>query len=102
MQRGRTPGGAVRYLLDLTVSEMKQIDRTIWLVFARGWHRSTNAPEGKRRAESVSIFVCKIDEEKAEVMAFQNTRARPITDQASAESWGAFDVSWERREMGNI
>jgi uncharacterized protein (TIGR02246 family) len=87
--------------LDLTVSEMKQIDQRTWLVFARGWHRPSNAPDGKRRAESVNIFVCKIDEEKAEVVAFQNTRARPITDQASAELWRAFDTSWERQETTN-
>jgi uncharacterized protein (TIGR02246 family) len=82
--------------LDLTVSEMKQIDQRIWLVFAKGWHRPSDAPTEKRKAESVNIFVCKTDEEKAEVVAFQNTRVRPITDQGSAESWKAFDVFWER------
>jgi hypothetical protein len=70
--------------LDLTVSEMKQVDQRIWLVFATGWHRPSNARDGKRKAKSVNIFVCKTDEEKAEVVAFRNTRARP-TDQASAE-----------------
>jgi uncharacterized protein (TIGR02246 family) len=82
--------------LDLTVSEMKQMDQRIWLVFAKGWHRPSDAPTGKRKAESVNIFVCKADEEKTEVVAFQNTRVRPITDQASAESWKAFDIFWER------
>ena len=82
--------------LDLTVSEMKQMDQRIWLVFAKGWHRPSDAPDGKRKAESVNIFVCKTDEEKAEVVAFQNTRVRPIKDQASAESWKAFDVFWEK------
>jgi uncharacterized protein (TIGR02246 family) len=87
--------------LDLKVSEMKQIDQRIWLVFPKGWHRPSNAPDEKRRAESVNIFVCKIDEEKAEVLTFQNTRARPITDKAAAELWKAFDTAWERREMTN-
>jgi hypothetical protein len=80
---------------------MKQIDQRIWLVFAKGWHRPSNAPDEKRRAESVNIFVCKIDQEKAEVLAFENTRARPITDKATAELWKAFDTAWERREMTN-
>lgn len=86
--------------LDLTVSEMKQIDERTWLVFATGWHRPSNAPEGKgRKAKSVTIFVCKTDDEKAEVMAFQNTRVRPITDQASAQAWRTFDNSWEERDQ---
>ncbi len=82
--------------LDLTVAEMKRIDQTIWLVFSTGWHRPSNAPDAKRTAESVNIFVCKIDDEKAEIVAFQNTRARPIVDQPSAASWRAFDTLWER------
>ena len=86
--------------LDLKVSEIKQIDQKIWLVFSRGWHRPSNAPDEKRMAESVNIFVYKADEEKAEVLAFQNTRARPITDQASAESWRAFDNFWKGRQTG--
>jgi uncharacterized protein (TIGR02246 family) len=87
--------------LDLDISEIKQIDHGIWLVFSKGWHRPSNAPAKERRAESVNLFVYKADEEKAEVLAFQNTRARPITDQASAESWGAFDSFWKGRESGN-
>jgi hypothetical protein len=62
--------------LDLTVSEMKQMDQRIWLVFAKGWHRPSDAPTGKRKAESVHIFVCKANEEKAEVVAFQNTQRK--------------------------
>jgi uncharacterized protein (TIGR02246 family) len=87
--------------LDVTVSEMKQIDQRIWLVFTTGWHRPTNAPETKRRAESINILVCKADEEKTEFVAFQNTRVRPITDQASAELWRAFDTSWEGARSGD-
>jgi uncharacterized protein (TIGR02246 family) len=86
--------------LDLAVSEMRQMDQRIWLVFAKGWHRPSEASAGKHMAESVNIFVFRTDEEKAEVVAFQNTRARPITDQASAESWKAFDVFWEGRQTG--
>ena len=81
--------------LDVTISEMRQIDQRTWLVFTTGWHRPSNAPEGKHWAESVNIFVCKAEEEKVEVVAFQNTRVRPITDKASAERWRAFDTSWE-------
>jgi uncharacterized protein (TIGR02246 family) len=64
--------------LDLTVSEMKQIDQRIWLVFGRAWHRPTNVPDGKRSAESVNIFVCKTDEEKVEVVAFQTLGRAPL------------------------
>ncbi|MGC1782719.1 MAG: SgcJ/EcaC family oxidoreductase [Acidobacteriaceae bacterium] len=87
--------------LEVTVNEMKQIDQRTWLVFTSGWHRRTNAPDAKRYAESVNIFVCKADEEKTEFVAFQNTRVRPITDKASAELWRAFDTSWETARSGN-
>lgn len=83
--------------LDLVVNETRQIDLKTWLVFAKGWHRPSDAPDDKRRAESVNIFVCKTDEKTAEVLAFQNTRVRPITDQVSAELWRAFDMNWEER-----
>jgi uncharacterized protein (TIGR02246 family) len=86
--------------LDLEISEIKQIDQKIWLVFSKGWHRRSNAPAGNRIAESVNIFVYWADEEKIEVLAFQNTRARPITDQASAEAWRAFDNLWQDRKTG--
>ena len=87
--------------LDSTVAEMKQIDQMIWLVLATGWHRPRNAPDAKRTAESVNIFVCKIDDEKAEIVAFQNTRARPIADQPSAASRRAFDTYGSGRETRN-
>jgi uncharacterized protein (TIGR02246 family) len=87
--------------LDLEISEIKQIGQKIWLVFSKGWHRRSNAPVGDRTAESVNIFVYLADEEKIEVLAFQNTRARPITDQASAEAWKAFDNLWKDRKTGN-
>jgi uncharacterized protein (TIGR02246 family) len=87
--------------LELNVTEIKQIDQETWLVFSTGWHRPSNAPVEARRAESVNLFVYKADEDKAMVLAFQNTRARPITDQASAESWRAFDTFWNGRETGN-
>ena len=87
--------------LALEISEIKQIEQKIWLVFSKGWHRLSNAPVGNRTAESVNIFVCRADEEKIEVLAFQNTRARPITDQASAEAWRAFDNLWKDRKTGN-
>jgi uncharacterized protein (TIGR02246 family) len=83
--------------LDLEVSEMKQIDQKIWLVFSTGWHKPNGAPDEKRVAKSINLFVYQADEEKAEVLAFQNTRARPITDQASAEIWRAFDSAWKSR-----
>jgi uncharacterized protein (TIGR02246 family) len=87
--------------LDLSVSETRQIDQKTWLVFAKGWHRPNDAADDKRRAESVNIFVCKLDGKTAEVLAFQNTRVRPITDQASADIWKAFDTSWESRKITN-
>ncbi len=83
--------------LDLTVTDIKQIDQKNWLVFARSWHRPNIAHTDQRTAESVNIFVCRNDGMKAEVLAFQNTRVRPITDQISAELWKAFDMSWENR-----
>ena len=87
--------------LDVEISEIKQIEQKIWLVFSKGWHRRSNAPVGNRTAESVNIFVYRADEEKIEVLAFQNTRARPITDQASAGAWRTFDNLWKDRKTGN-
>jgi uncharacterized protein (TIGR02246 family) len=84
--------------LELTVTDIKPIDQKHWLVFAKGWHRPNNAHTNQRSAESVNIFVCRSDDLKAEVLAFQNTRVRPITDQATAELWKAFDMSWENRK----
>ena len=87
--------------LDLEISEIKQIEQKIWLVFSKGWHRRSDAPVSNRTAESVNIFVYRADEEKIEVLAFQNTRARPITDQASAEAWRGFDNLWKDRKTGS-
>jgi uncharacterized protein (TIGR02246 family) len=87
--------------LDLTVTDIRQVDQKTWLVFAKGWHRPNNAHNEKPRAESVNIFVFRIGETNAEVLAFQNTRVRPITDQTSAEVWKAFDTSWENRNTSN-
>jgi hypothetical protein len=71
-----------------------------WLVFSIGWHRPNHAPNEERVAKSVNLFVFEADEEKVEVLAFQDTRARPIADQASVESWRAFDSFWKARESG--
>jgi len=87
--------------LDLIVTDIRQIDQKTWLVFAKGWHRLSNAPNNQRRAESVNIFVCKTEAANAEILAFQNTRVRPITDQGSAELWKAFDTAWETRKPTN-
>jgi uncharacterized protein (TIGR02246 family) len=87
--------------LELEISGMKQIDQKTWLVFSTGWHRPSNAPDAKRVGKSVNLFVYKADEDRAEVLAFQNTRARPITEPAAAESWRAFDAFWKGRETGN-
>lgn len=81
----------------MAVGEVKQIDQKTWLVFATGWHIPNGAPADRHGNESVQIFVCRVDEASAEVLAFQNTRSRPITDKASAERWRAFDASWEGR-----
>jgi uncharacterized protein (TIGR02246 family) len=81
--------------LDLAVTEIRQVDSRIWVVFANGWHRPNGAPESLRRAASTTVFVFRVDEPKAEVLVFQNTRVRPIRDRASAEIWKAFDASWE-------
>lgn len=86
--------------LDLTVSDTRQIDQKSWLVFTKGWHRPSNGPDDKRTAESVNILVCKVDEKAGEVLAFHNTRVRPITDQVSAELWRASDKSWEKAISG--
>lgn len=87
--------------LDLLVTEMKQIGPNIWLVFSKSWHRPNAASDEHRRSESVNVFVCKTDGEMAEVLAFQNTRVRAITDKASTEIWKAFDMSWEVRKNAN-
>ncbi len=54
--------------LELTVTDIKQIDQNNWLVFGRGWHRPNIAHKDHRTAESVNIFVCRSDEMKAEVL----------------------------------
>lgn len=82
-------------LLELKVDEMKQVDRSIWLVFARGWHESNGGLGGGKKAMSVNMFICDVNDRAAKVLAFQNTRSRPIADQASADAWKAFDASWE-------
>ena len=87
--------------IEATVDEIRQIDHNTWLVFTTGWRTPAHSPNEKRAAESTNIFVCKVEEEKAEFLAFQNTRVRPITDRTSAELWKAFDTSWERASSGN-
>ena len=82
-------------LLELIVDTMKQIDKTAWLVFSKAWHRPSDTSSGGPKAESANVFVFKVYKNKVEVLAFQNTRIRPILDQASAERWRTFDASWD-------
>src|ERR1700761_7573519 len=51
--------------LELAVTDIKQVDEKVWLFFTNGWHRSQNASGDQRKAESVNILVCKMDETRA-------------------------------------
>ena len=87
--------------IEATVDEIKQIDQNTWLVFTTGWRSPIHSAHATRAAESANIFVCILNQEKAEFVAFQNTRVRPITNQTSAELWRAFDASWEKASGAN-
>ena len=47
--------------------------------------------------DSLQTMVVVLQDGKARVLAFQNTRRRPITDEDSASVWREFDSLWIRR-----
>ena len=83
--------------LDVTVEEVRPVAERVWLVFASGGISKIGGSTAERTGESVQTYLCREEEGKIYIEAFQNTRVRPVTDQQSAEVWRAFDELWQKR-----
>jgi uncharacterized protein (TIGR02246 family) len=90
-----------RYLqntrLVISVDGTRAIDESALLVFASGGIQSNSGGAVMLTGESIQTMVVVLEDGKARVLAFQNTRRRPITDGDSASVWREFDSLWSRR-----
>jgi uncharacterized protein (TIGR02246 family) len=90
-----------RYLqntrLVVSVDGTRAIDESALLVFASGGIQSKSGGAVMLTGESLQTIVVVLQDGKARVLAFQNTRKRPITDGDSASVWREFDRLWSHR-----
>ena len=90
-----------RYLqntkLVVSVDGTRAIDESALLVFASGGIQSKSGDAVMLTGESLQTMVVVLQDGKARVLAFQNTRRRPITDGDSASVWREFDSLWSHR-----
>jgi uncharacterized protein (TIGR02246 family) len=90
-----------RYLqntkLVVSVDGTRAIDESALLVFASGGIQSKSGDAVILTGESLQTMVVRLQDGKARVLAFQNTRRRPITDGDSASVWREFDRLWSHR-----
>jgi uncharacterized protein (TIGR02246 family) len=89
-----------RYLqntrLLLSVDATRPIDESALLVFASGGIQSKSGGTVILTGDSLQTMVVVLQDGKARILAFQNTRRRPITDADSASVWREFDSLWSR------
>ena len=81
-------------ILVLAVCEIKALGDDVLLVFTNGNIRSTAEGAVPLTGESIGTMALTLQEGKARIHAFQNTRQRPITNEASAAAWKEFDAVW--------
>jgi uncharacterized protein (TIGR02246 family) len=90
-----------RYLrntrLVLSVDGTLAIDESALMVFASGGIQSESGGTVMLTGDSLQTMVVVLKDGKARVLAFQNTRRRPITDGDSARVWREFDRLWGHR-----
>ena len=90
-----------RYLqntrLVVSVEGTRAIDDSSLLVFTSGGIQSKSGDTVMLTGDSVQMMVVVLKDGKAHVLAFQNTRRRPITDEDSANVWREFDRLWSHR-----
>jgi uncharacterized protein (TIGR02246 family) len=90
-----------RYLqntkLVVSVNGTRAIDESALLVFASGGIQSKSGETVLLTGDSLQTMVVVLQGGKARVLAFQNTRRRPITDGDSASVWREFDSLWSHR-----
>jgi uncharacterized protein (TIGR02246 family) len=90
-----------RYLqntrLVVSVDATRAIDESALLVFASGGIQSESGDTVMLTGVSLQTMVVVLRDGKARVLAFQNTRRRPITDEDSASVWREFDRLWSHR-----
>ena len=67
------------------------------IVFASDGIQSKSGGTVMLTGDSLQTMVVVLQDGKARVLAFQNTRRRPITDGDSASVWREFDSLWSRR-----
>jgi uncharacterized protein (TIGR02246 family) len=90
-----------RYLqntrLVLTVDGTRAVDQSALLVFTSGGIKSNLGRTTALTGDSLQTMVVVLKDGKPRLLAFQNTRRRPITDETSASVWKEFDGLWTHR-----
>jgi len=90
-----------RYLkntrLVVAVDGTRAIDESALLVFTSGGIQSKSGDTVMLTGDSLQTMVVVLNDDKARVLAFQNTRKRPIADEDSASVWREFDNLWSQR-----
>jgi hypothetical protein len=79
------------------VDGARVIDESALLVFASGGIECKLGGTVMLTGDSLQTMVVVLKDGKARVLAFQNTRRRPITDENSASVWKEFDGLWTQR-----
>jgi uncharacterized protein (TIGR02246 family) len=83
--------------LVLSVDGTRTVDQSALLVFTRGGIESKSGRTVASTGDSLQTMVVVLKDGKARLLAFQNTRRRPITDEESAGVWKEFDGLWAHR-----
>ena len=73
------------------------IGENVVLVFTKGGIESKSGSAVGLTGASVQTMAVVLQDGKARIQAFQNTRHRPITDEDSARVWREFDQQWNER-----
>jgi uncharacterized protein (TIGR02246 family) len=96
-----------RYLqntkLVVSVDGTRAIDESALVVFTSGSIQSKSDNTVMLTGDSLQTMVVVLKAGEARVLAFQNTRRRPITDGDSANVWREFDSLWSHHlEKANV
>jgi uncharacterized protein (TIGR02246 family) len=87
--------------LVLSVDGTRALDQSALLVFTSGGIQSTAGGTVILTGDSLQTMVAVLKDGKARLLAFQNTRRRPITDENSASVWKEFDGLWAHRHANS-
>jgi uncharacterized protein (TIGR02246 family) len=87
-----------RYLKDTrlvaSIESTCAVGRDTLLAFTRGHIEGATGGTVQLSGDSLSTMLVVLRDGKARIQAFQNTRNRPITGDASAQVWREFDRMW--------